>query len=246
MPSTTPPRAVPSSLVSTMPETVDRLLELLRLADRVLAGVAVEHEQHLVRRAGQLLAHHALDLRELVHQALVGLQAAGGVDDHDVEAARARRLERVERDRRGIAAGLAAHDLDAGALAPRPRAARSPRRGRCRPRRRSRACPRARSARRACRSRWSCPSRSRRRPGSRAASRAARTTALGSAREQRLRLRREQRLHLVGRAQAAHRLRAAPRPCARRGPRRTGSPRPLRASARPDSRDRAADSRACR
>ena len=52
-----------------------------RLADAVLPGRGVEHENHFVRRGGNLLANRVLDLRELGHEVLLRLQAAGGVDD---------------------------------------------------------------------------------------------------------------------------------------------------------------------
>ena len=58
--------------------------EVLGLADAVLAGRGVEHEQHFVRRVGNLLADHAANLRQLAHQVRLRLQAAGRVDDADV------------------------------------------------------------------------------------------------------------------------------------------------------------------
>ena len=48
--------AVPSSLVMMSPRELQRLVERLHLGERVLAGVAVDHEQDLVRRAGLGLA----------------------------------------------------------------------------------------------------------------------------------------------------------------------------------------------
>ena len=85
---------------------VDPLLERLGDVDGLLAGHRVEHEQH-VRRL-----RLAADRRELLHQRLVDLQPAGGVEDHDValrrpSPARCRRarpctaiapLVRVDRD----------------------------------------------------------------------------------------------------------------------------------------------------
>ena len=58
--------------------------ELLGLLKGVLARRAVEHEQHLLRSIRQHFAHGVLDLGQLVHQAHVVVQAAGGVDDDDV------------------------------------------------------------------------------------------------------------------------------------------------------------------
>ena len=60
--------------------------EMPGLADAVLAGGGVEDQEHFVRGVGDLLAQHAMDLGQLLHQALLGLQAAGRVDDADVGA----------------------------------------------------------------------------------------------------------------------------------------------------------------
>ena len=65
---------------------VDDLGEHARLLQPVLAGRRVEHEQHLVDR--RLLLDDALDLAELVHQPGLGVQPAGGVDEHDVDRRR--------------------------------------------------------------------------------------------------------------------------------------------------------------
>ena len=61
-----------------------RIGKVLRLADAVLARRGVEHQQHLVRRVGNLLADHAVNLGQLLHQVLLRLQSAGRVDDADV------------------------------------------------------------------------------------------------------------------------------------------------------------------
>ena len=67
---------------------------------------------------GRLLLDDPLDLAELVHQAGLVLQPAGGVDEHGVDAAVDACLHGVERDARRVAALGAAHDLDADPLAP--------------------------------------------------------------------------------------------------------------------------------
>ena len=87
-----------------MPVTPEGLGELARLLQAVLAGGGVEHQQHLVRRAGNHLLGGAAHLLQLRHQVLFGLQAAGGVDDDVIHAARAGRLQRVEQHGAGIAA----------------------------------------------------------------------------------------------------------------------------------------------
>ena len=140
-----PPRAVPSSLVSTMPLTPAASREQLRLAQPVLAGGRIDGQQRLVRRALELAGDHAPHLGQLGHQVVLGVQAPGGVDDHHVDARWRAPARRLEGDRAGIGALRAGDDLAARALAPTPPAARSPRRETCRPRRAAR-CARARCA----------------------------------------------------------------------------------------------------
>ena len=62
------------------------LAENLDLAERVLADRGVEHQQHRMRRGRLDLAHHAHDFFQLAHQLGAVLQAAGGIDQHDVDA----------------------------------------------------------------------------------------------------------------------------------------------------------------
>src|SRR5262249_23256910 len=64
------------------------LLELLGLGDGVLAAGGVEHQQHLVRSAVDLLGDDAVDLLQLAHEVSLGVQPAGGIDDQHVELAR--------------------------------------------------------------------------------------------------------------------------------------------------------------
>ena len=118
MASTTPPLAVPSSLVTTRPVTPSPLLNSLGLRDRVLADGAVEHQQHLVRRAGIEPRQHALDLLELVHQMSLGVQPPRGVGDQDVDVARARGLQAIEDDGGGLGARLLGDDGHPIALGP--------------------------------------------------------------------------------------------------------------------------------
>ncbi len=99
------------------PGEAERLVEGLDLGQRVLAGVAVDHQQHLVRRARLGLLHHPPDLAQLLHQVKLGGQAAGGVDDHHVLAARAAGVDGVEAHGRRIAAFLA-DDLHGVAVGP--------------------------------------------------------------------------------------------------------------------------------
>ena len=83
---------------------VGRLREQLRLAQAVLAGRRVDRQQRLVRRALELARDHAADLRQLGHQVVLRVQAPGGVDDHDVDALRARLRDRLEGDRARVRA----------------------------------------------------------------------------------------------------------------------------------------------
>ena len=55
---------------------------------------------------------------ELAHQVVLGVQAPGGVDDHDVDARCARLRDRLEGDRARVRALGAGHDLAARALRP--------------------------------------------------------------------------------------------------------------------------------
>ena len=159
--SAAPPRASPSSFVITMPSNSHLLAERLGHVDGVLAGHGVEHEQ---RRVG---LHRVADPHQLVHQVVVDVQAAGGVDDHRVAALLARLLHAPGRDLDRIDVGAAVEHRHAD-LARRPSSA-----ARWRPagRRRTppaRACgPASRAASRACRWSSSCRSPAGRPSGSR-------------------------------------------------------------------------------
>ena len=61
-----------------------------------------------MRRTWIGLGDHALDLANLVHQVVLRRQPAGGVGHQDVDAARVRRMHRVENHRRRVASGLSA------------------------------------------------------------------------------------------------------------------------------------------
>ena len=95
-----------------------RGVKLLRLRQRVLALVGIEHQQHFVRRLGQHARDHALDLLELIHQVRLAVQPPGGVGQHHIDAARLRRLQRIEDHRARIGAGLLRAEQRAGAFGP--------------------------------------------------------------------------------------------------------------------------------
>ena len=152
--TTMPPLAVPSSLVSTMPVTSTTSANT-RAWTRPFWPV-VASSTSSTSSTGPLLLDDPLDLAELVHQADLVLQPAGGVDEHDVVAAVGALLDGVERDAGRVAALRAADDGRADPLAPGRAAGRRRRRGTCR-RRRAARCGRRRPAPGpACRRWWSC------------------------------------------------------------------------------------------
>ena len=115
---TAPPRALPSSLVTTMPVGETASVNRSPLLNRVLTDGAVEHEERLVRRARQPARDDSHHLPELVHQAFLGVQPARGVHDDGIEPARRGRVDGVERDRGGIAARRARHAGHAEPIGP--------------------------------------------------------------------------------------------------------------------------------
>src|SRR6266511_1087620 len=106
------------------PVQADGLVKLLRLLDRIVAREGVSDVQHEVR------VRHAFDLLHLVHQVLVRLHAARGVDQDDVLRARAGMFDGVERDGRGVRSRLVLDQLESNGfrvfleLLDRPRAER--------------------------------------------------------------------------------------------------------------------------
>ena len=76
--SAAPPRASPSSLVSTTPVKPDAVAERLGGGHRVLTDHRVDHEQGLVGPG------RVPDVRGLLHQLGVDAEPAGGVDDDHV------------------------------------------------------------------------------------------------------------------------------------------------------------------
>ena len=71
-----------------------------------------------MRRVGHLLGDHPADLAQLVHEVVLGVQAAGGVHDHDVGAALAAAGDGIEGHRPGVGPLRALDHVDAGPLAP--------------------------------------------------------------------------------------------------------------------------------
>ena len=83
----TPPFAVPSSFVSTMPVTPARLREH-RAPGRSRSGRSSRRARAASRgaRPGTPWPIDARDLLELLHEGCLRVEAARGVDDHDVDA----------------------------------------------------------------------------------------------------------------------------------------------------------------
>ena len=79
--SAAPPRASPSSLVSTTPVKPTPSCERLGGVHRVLPDHGVDDEQHLLR------VDRGADVGSLLHQLGVDAEAAGGVDDAPCRAA---------------------------------------------------------------------------------------------------------------------------------------------------------------
>ena len=85
MASTMPPLAEPSSLVSTTPVSSTASVNCRAWIEAVLAGGGVEHEQHLGDVPGRPVGHTP-HLAQLLHQVDLGVQATGGVGQHEVGA----------------------------------------------------------------------------------------------------------------------------------------------------------------
>src|SRR5438132_854207 len=92
------------------PVDADRLVELFRLLDRVVPREGVPDVQ------GEVRLRDPFDLLHLVHQVLVRLHPARGVDQDDVPSPRAGVLDCIERDGGGIRARLMFDQLEADRL----------------------------------------------------------------------------------------------------------------------------------
>src|SRR3989454_2282283 len=88
----------------------DRLVELFRLLDRVVPREGVSDVE------GQARLRDALDLLHLVHQVLVRLHPARGVDQDDIPSAGPGVLDRIERDRGRVRARLVLDEFEADRL----------------------------------------------------------------------------------------------------------------------------------
>jgi hypothetical protein len=59
----------------------DGFVKFARLHQRVHAGAGVQDQQGLVRRAGQFFVHDAMHLLQFLHEVVLGVQAAGGINE---------------------------------------------------------------------------------------------------------------------------------------------------------------------
>ena len=118
MATTTPPFAVPSSLVRTMPVTPEVSVNLRACSRPFCPVVASSTSSTSCGASGITRDGGAAHLFQLRHQIGFGLQAAGGIDDDVIDFARFGGLERVEHHGAGIGAGVLADHLGVGALAP--------------------------------------------------------------------------------------------------------------------------------
>src|SRR5262249_25559796 len=96
----------------------DRIAEDLRLAERILSGVRIQHQPGFVRSPRQFTARDPRDLFQLLHQVDLGLQTPRGVDYYRPRIARDGGLDRIEGNRGRVGAWRLLNHVDAGAIAP--------------------------------------------------------------------------------------------------------------------------------
>ena len=93
------------------------LVKGLHLGQRVLAGVAVNHQQHLMGCGGVGFLHHPFDLFQLFHQMGLGRQAPSGIDNDHVLAPGFAGTDRIKGHGGRVAPRLA-DDVDPTAVGP--------------------------------------------------------------------------------------------------------------------------------
>ena len=150
--SAAPPRASPSSLVMTTPS--NSAASAKDSATPTASWPVIASTTRRTSCGVGLLA----DPRELGHQVLVDVEAAGGVDDEDVAALLAGPLERPAGDLDRVGFGAPARRRRPRRAGPSSPAARPRPAGRRRRRRGRRPCPACGSTGRAWRRRSSCRS----------------------------------------------------------------------------------------
>ena len=113
-----PPLLVPSSLVTTRPVSGTALLNSRAWFSAFMPVVASSTSSDFVRRAGNLLAHDAMQLLQFLHQVVFGVQAARRIDEQIIRLARLRGGDGVMRDGRGVGAVRAGDHCHFEPLAP--------------------------------------------------------------------------------------------------------------------------------
>ena len=116
--TTTPPLAVPSSLVRTIPVTPADCVNWRACCKPFWPVVASITSKVSWGAPGTMRCGGAFHFFQFHHQVLLVVQAAGGVDDDVVGLAGGGGLQGVEQDGCGIASGFGLDHLGAGALSP--------------------------------------------------------------------------------------------------------------------------------
>ena len=116
---TTPPRAVPSSFVRTRPETSVAAVNW-RACSMAFCPVEPSRTSSTVRHAGRHLLRDALDLGQLVHQVLLVVEAASGVDQDDIVSLGDRAFDGVKRHGGGVGILALGDEVGPGAFGPDP------------------------------------------------------------------------------------------------------------------------------
>lgn len=93
-------------------------MKALGLLQAVLPGDGVQHEPHLPRLPGVRLGDGPLHLLELLHEALLGVEAARGVHEEEVQAPRPSGLGGVKGEGGGVRPFRALDHRDPEALPP--------------------------------------------------------------------------------------------------------------------------------
>lgn len=87
-----------------MPPDFADFLERARLRQTVLSRRCIQHEHTAHIRFRELAVNHAAHLVQLIHQVLLVVQAAGGINNQQIRALCLGGLDAVIDDRRGVSA----------------------------------------------------------------------------------------------------------------------------------------------
>ena len=128
-----PPLALPSSFVTVIPVSPSASCEFHSLHHRVLPEAGVKHQHNFLRGSRIVPRYNALDLGEFIHEALLILQATGGVGEQHVNIPGTGSLPGVKHNSCGICTRLLRYDVDVISLTPYLQVARRLQRGTCLP-----------------------------------------------------------------------------------------------------------------